>query len=184
MQKEQSLTAIARISKLYGVKGEVVVRLYDEFPDEIYLEEPMFIYVDELRVPLFVSSFSARGVNKAIMVFDDFESELRISEFIGTELYMPTNLLGGEDTDEDEDGEIYFENLVGYKMFDTLSGRMGEILSHIDYENNPVFIVDFDGVEVMVPAADEIIADIYIDALVVEAAVPEGLYEFYETHNS
>ncbi len=177
MRKEQSITAVARISKSYGVNGEVVLKLYDTFPSEVNFEEPLFVEIDKLRVPLFLSSFATRGRDKAVAVFCDLESELRMSEFIGMELYMYDDSI--EVDDEDDDEEVYFEDLVGYKMFDVVSHRMGRILSHLDYENNPIFVVDVEGVEVMVPANDDIIADIYIDANVVEAEVPDGLYEFY-----
>lgn len=177
MRSEQSTSAVARISKSYGVNGEVVLKLYDTFPSEVNFEEPLFVEIDELRVPLFLSSFVTRGRDKAVAQFCDLESELRMSEFIGMEISMYDSSL--DEVEEEDDEELYFEDLVGYKMFDTLSHRMGEILSHLDYENNPIFVVDFDGTEVMVPANDDIIADIYVDANVVEAEVPEGLYEFY-----
>lgn len=180
MTKQNSLTAVARISKLYGAGGEVVLRLFDSFPESVNIEEPLFIICDELTVPLFFSSFVPRGRDKAVAVFDDLDSELRVSEFIGYQLFMKD--IEDEECDDD-DQEIYYEDLVGYTMFDLNSHRKGKIKEFIEYENNPVFAVDFDGVEVMVPACDDIVQDIYPDALVVEVDMPDGLYDFYKDHS-
>ncbi|MFI3315844.1 MAG: ribosome maturation factor RimM [Rikenellaceae bacterium] len=178
LQKKESLTFVARITRLYGSKGEVVLKLQDSFPLEIELEEPLFVNVDKLMVPFYIKSFTFKGEDKAVVVFDDLESEHRISEFLGCELSMRNSALNS-DSDEDE---LLFEDLVGYKLFDLSSHRMGEITDYIDNPNNPIFVVYFDKVEVLVPANDDIIGDIYIDSNVVEATVPEGLYEFYLEH--
>lgn len=182
MTKPNSLTAVARISKLYGAGGEVVLRLFDNFPESVNIKEPLFIICDKLTVPLFFSSFVTRGRDKAVAVFDDLDSELRISEFIGWQLFMKDADIV-VDADDEEDDEVYYEDMVGYAMFDLNTHRKGVINDYIEYENNPVFAVDFEGVEVMVPACDEIIQDIYPDALVVEANIPNGLYDFYKDHS-
>ncbi len=181
MIKLDSLYSVARITKLYGAEGEVVLKLYDTFPEDVEIEEPLFIIVDGLAVPLFFSTFVERGRDKAVAKFNDLDSEYRISEFIGSELHM-IEVEGDREPDEEEDEEFLFENLVGYTMFDLATHRKGEVLRYIDYELNPIFIVDFEGVEVSVPACDDIVLDIYPDANVVEADIPEGLFEFYASH--
>lgn len=175
MAIQDKLERVARISKVYGAKGEVVLRLYDPFPEEIDLEEPLFITIDKLMVPLYINSFSFRGEDKAVAIFEDLDSELRVSEFIGYDLYLSSG-----DFDDASDDEIAFEELVGYHLFDLESHRKGLITNYLDYDKNPIFVVDFDGVEVMVPCNDDSIGDIYVEAKVVEAVVPEGLYEFYQ----
>lgn len=180
MLKQEGLYAAARISKLYGANGEVVLRLFDTFPDNVSIEDPLFIIVDGLAVPLFFAKFVMRGKDKALCRFDDLDSEYRISEFIGADLYISDSSL--EEFVEESDGLLY-EDLIGYTMFDLTTHRRGEVLRYIEYKKNPIFIVEFEGVEVSVPACDEIILDIYPDAKVVEANIPEGLHEFYVAHS-
>ncbi|MEG1634147.1 MAG: hypothetical protein RR388_00805, partial [Rikenellaceae bacterium] len=126
MTNQNSLTPVARIAKLYGAGGEVVLRLFDNFPESVDLKEPLFIICDELTVPLFFLSFTRRGNDKAVAVFQDLESELRISEFIGYQLFVEQSESCTENADDDDD--IFYEDLVGYTMFDLNSHRKGEIL--------------------------------------------------------
>ncbi len=181
MVKQESLYAAARISKLYGANGEVVLRLFDTFPEDVNIEDPLFVIVDGLAVPLFFSKFTPRGRDKAVCRFNDLDSDYRISEFIGSELYINADSTE-EDEEEEEDGFLY-EDLIGYTMFDLATHKKGVVQQYVEYKNNPIFIVNFAGVEVSVPACDDIILDIYPDAKVVEADVPEGLHEFYKAQS-
>ena len=183
MSKHESLYAVARISKLYGADGEVVLRLFDTFPEDVNIEDPLFVIVDGLAVPLFFSKFVPRGRDKAVCKFDDLDSDYRISEFIGTELHLSADSLMALVDDEEEEEGFLYEDLVGYTMYDLATHKKGAVLQYLEYKNNPIFIVDFAGVEVSVPACDDIILDIYPDAKVVEADVPEGLHEFYAAHS-
>ena len=45
--------AVARVSKSFGSEGELLVSLFDTFPDDFDLREPLFVEIDRLAVPLF-----------------------------------------------------------------------------------------------------------------------------------
>ena len=69
---------VGRITKLFGVKGEVVVNLYDTLPDNFNWEEqPFFTKVEELVVPLFCDSFTRRGQRGAVVAFADIDTVKR-----------------------------------------------------------------------------------------------------------
>lgn len=161
-------TAIAKVAKTFGKNGEVILRLYDAFPDAPDLREPLFVLIDGLAVPLFLSSCRPRGSRQALAVFDDWETERRAAELVGREL-----LVYGEDTDGDE------PSLAGYVLKDAVSGRQGVIREFLDYDNNPLLAVDFDGTEVMVPAADELVRGIDEKNRTVTVELPEGLLDLY-----
>ena len=104
--------AVARVSKSFGSEGELLVSLFDTFPDDFDLREPLFVEIDRLAVPLFCDRFERRGRNGALVVFADFYSERRTAELIGRELF----LCGGRLADGEEppgDGLVYLEDLVG-----------------------------------------------------------------------
>ena len=75
--------AVARVSKSFGSEGELLVSLFDTFPDDFDLREPLFVEIDRLAVPLFCDRFERRGRNGALVVFADFYSERRTAELIG-----------------------------------------------------------------------------------------------------
>lgn len=175
---QQKLVPVAYIAKLYGGEGEVVLNLLDSFTDEVEMSEPLFVYCDNLAVPLFLNSFKFKGTSKAIASFDDLNTNYRITPFLGSQLYSSGSFIA-QDFEVEDDEEFYFEQLIGYVMYDLNSGRKGKIIDYIEHKINPIFTVEMDGIEIMVPACDEIVQDIYTDANVVEALIPDGLFEFY-----
>lgn len=180
MFDNQEGIAIAKISKIYGTNGELIVRLYDNFPDEPNLKEPFFAKLGGIIVPLFIQKFTRQGNTKAVVIFDDFDSEYRVKELIGIELLtLNDDADEEEEEDEEEEGDILFKDLVGYALHDKVSGKSGIITGYIDNPNNPLFEVDMNGLEIFVPATDDIIVMIDEDAEYVDMNLPEGLLDLY-----
>lgn len=163
--------SVAKITKVYSTSGELSLRLYDNFDDSFVCDEPFYVCIDSLEVPVYVGEFSKKGASKAVVRFDDIDSEVRALEFVGKELYLYF--------EEEKDEELYYENMVGYTIIDEISGKKGVVTEFVDYNNNPLFDVDFDGVNVMVPLNDEIISEINEDEKRIVVSLPEGLMALY-----
>ena len=95
-----ALSLAGRVAKLFGIKGELIVELYDGFPDDFEMEEPVFVNIDSLPVPLFFEKFSRRGNSGALVVFADMDTRARAAELVGREFYIE------EPEREREDGEF------------------------------------------------------------------------------
>lgn len=173
VDREQSCK-IAKVMKIFGNDGSVVMRLYDNFPDEVNFEEPLFILLDELATPLFFNLFQRRGKDKALVRFDDIDTPYRAGFIVGREAIAFVDA-----DDEPHDGELYYDDMVGFTLKDGVSGREGEIIEYIDSENNPLFEVVMDGVSVMVPVADDLIEEIDQDSKSILMTLPDGLIDLY-----
>ena len=80
---------LGKVLRTYGDNGELIVRFYEDFAEEYSdLSEPVWVIIDSLPTPLFFKSMSARGVSKATVVFDDFDSEMRAQMLVGLEFYV------------------------------------------------------------------------------------------------
>jgi len=171
-------TAVARVAKLFGREGELSLTLFDTFPDNYSMSEPLFVEIDGLAVPLFFEQFNRRGKNGATVRFADIDTQRRATELIGHELYQSDVPFADtqEDDDLDED-EIYLEDLVGYEAL-LGTGHRGLIEEFID-SDNPLFRLSVDGHEVWIPAVDEFIAEIDTEAHTLTFELPEGLLELY-----
>ncbi len=176
MNNEFSKEVIAKVVKLFGNKGELVLRLMDGFPDKVETEEPLFVDIDGLRVPLFISSFKRNGADKAVVAFDDFDTEYRASELVGKELYALVEA-------EEEDDEIYWEDTAGYTFMDLVSGMAGIVERFHDYTDNPLLEVNFSGDSVLVPVNDFIISSVDSDEKMIEARLPDGLINLYSDND-
>ena len=161
------MIAVGRIGRLFGTDGGVMVTLYTAFPDDFSNEEPLFVVIDELAVPLFCASFERRGQAGAVIHFDDIDTERRAEEFlIGREIFI-------EEVDEENDDEFYMEDLIGFKV--SVGKLRGELTDYYDSEANPLFEVVIDGKEHLIPAQEEFIAHIDFDKRTIKFVLPDGL---------
>ncbi|MFR9552810.1 MAG: ribosome maturation factor RimM [Rikenellaceae bacterium] len=166
------MIAVARINKLFGVDGEVVINLYNTFPESFTLDTPLFAKVDSLNVPLYCDKFERRGRSNAQVAFADIDSERRVLEFVGTELYCTESDDESEYADSDE---FFMEDLIGFNA--TANGINGSIVDFYDTKDNPLFAIEFNGREVLVPAAEEFIVAIDFEGEHIEFSLPEGLLD-------
>ena len=163
------MIAVGRIGRLFGTDGGVMVTLYTAFPDDFSNEEPLFVVIDELAVPLFCASFERRGQAGAVIHFDDIDTERRAEEFlIGREIFI-------EEEAEDDDDEFYMEDLIGFKV--SVGKLKGELTDYYDSEANPLFEIVIDGKEHLIPAQEEFIAHIDFDKRTIKFVLPDGLLE-------
>ena len=172
--RDRGLTKVGRVAKVFGNAGELSLGLLDTFPDPTKHEEPLFVYIDKLAVPLFLERFERRGRSGATAVFADIDNELRASELVGLDLYAANPA----EPDEDEDDELYLEDLVGYTAL-LGDGRTAEIAGFIDSELNPLFRMDMQGIEIFVPAADDLLVEVDEKRRTATFALPDGLLELY-----
>jgi 16S rRNA processing protein RimM len=75
-----------------------------------------------------------------------------------------------------EDSTI-FDRLIGYTVFDIERGQIGTITGFIAQEFNPVFMIDHQGSEIMIPANDHLIDHIDQSAKSVYFRLPEGIID-------
>ena len=153
---------------MFGTEGGVMITLYTTFPDDFQMEEPLFIRVDELAVPLFCSSFERRGQSSAVVQFDDIDTERRAEEWlVGREIFV-------EEQEQDDD-EFYMEDLIGFKV--SVGRQRGEVIDYYDSEANPLFEIRLGDKQHLIPAQEEFIAQIDFDKRVIKFVLPEGLLE-------
>ena len=164
------MEAVARISKLFGTDGGVLLNLYDTFPEQFDPDsDPLFVSVDNLNVPLWCERFEPHGSRGAFVLFADLDTPERIREFIGSQLFVRS------EGDAEESDEFFLEDLIGFTV--ETEGYSGTIVDFYDSEANPLFDVELDGREVLVPAAEEFIAGIDFGKRHIRLVLPEGLLD-------
>lgn len=171
---KDGLTKAGRIGKLFGIDGGLTLSLYDNFPGEINIEEPLWVIVDSLAVPFFAEHFERRGRSGALVRFADIDTTQRAEEFIGQEVYL-------RNVDEEEsDGQLYFEDIEGFTAIISEDGSKalikGAITAYVDNEFNPLFAVETaSGEEILIPASEDFIVKVDIKKREIKFLLPEGL---------
>ncbi len=170
----ERLVTAGRVGKLFGVKGELMITLYDVFPHDFNTEEPVFVKIDSHTVPLFFDKFQRRGQKGATIVFADIDTEGRAAELVGLEFSIRgRNAAAGAGGDSEGD-ELYLEDLVGWNAeFDT--GQFGRITGFLDSELNPLFEIETGGETELIPASDDFIVEFDERRRKVLFSLPGGL---------
>ena len=151
-----------KVLKSWGAAGEVVLSRTADDPQDLNVQEPVFIEFDGLPVPFFFESVQDKG-NRFIIKFEDIDSLSEAEELVGREVRF---------AGEDEEAE---DTLVGLKVRDSRSRRIvGEIVDFSDYGGNTVLTVDTpDRGEVLIPLHEELIVGIHGEVITLD--IPEGL---------
>lgn len=160
------------------------MNLYDNFPDDINTEGPLFVKIDMLAVPLFTESFERRGKRSALVRFADIDNSARVGELIGLEIFIHSDIdtdLPPSRAEERKEGELFFDELAGYAAvvfeYNTDHTVRGMVVAFIDSEMNPLFRIEAGDKEILVPAAEEFIESINTNDKEIIFNIPEGLLD-------
>ncbi len=179
MAGSDNLQQIAQVLKSNGTDGELVLGFREIAPEDINLNEPVFIVFDGLPVPFFIESFTKRGNTKALVRLTDISSMEDVEEIAGKAVYVEEESL--PELSLEEDG---YEALVGWMLLSPVGEDMtedmeveevGEITDFIDIPNNPCIEVDTKNGAVMIPLHEDLIISVDPENLEIIMQIPAGL---------
>ena len=160
---------VAQVLKSNGTDGELVMGFREIAPEDINLNEPVFIVFDGLPVPFFIESFVKRGNSKALVRLTDICSMEDVEEIAGKAVYVEEESL--PELSLEEDG---FEALIGWMLY-TPEDEVGEITDFIDIPNNPCIEVETKNGAVMIPLHEDLILSVDPENLEIVMQIPAGL---------
>jgi len=169
--KEQCV-CVGFISKPHGVKGEVSVMLNDGFYSEGIQANFLLLDIDNGLVPFAVESLRIKSNKSFLVQFEDVNSEEDARKLTGIEVYQ-------EALNVKEDEGAQMGALIGYEVVDQKAGNIGVITNVNEISNNPLFEIDCDGTEVLIPIHPDLILGIDSEERIVDVNLPEGLLDVY-----
>ena len=163
-----NLQKIAQVLKSNGTDGELVIGFRDIAPEDIDLEEPVFIFYDGLPVPFFIDSFTRRGSNKALVHLTDITTLADAEEAAGKSIYMKAE--AAERLDETD-----LSTLTGWTLFDENHNEVGIISDFFDIPGNPCIEAGTISGTVMIPLHEDLIISVDEDNRILTMIIPDGL---------
>ena len=155
---------IAQVLKSNGRNGELLLSFVGIAPEEIDLEEPVFIEFDGLPVPFYFESFTPRGNTRALVRLTGVHNLTDADELAGAAVYAEDDLY------EDEE-----EDLTGWTVLDADGKKVGTVSAHEDIPGNPCIWVETGHGEVLVPLHEELVLDVDPEKEALRMVIPEGL---------
>ncbi len=167
MVTEEDVYKIGIITKLHGVRGEVVFSFTDDVWDRVETEY-LFVRVEGLLVPFFLEEYRFRNDTTALLKFQRIDTPEAAHELCGGEVFFPHSL-----RPEDEEEKYTWNCLCGFTIMDVEKGEIGVIDNVDDSTQNVLFAVG----TLLIPAADDLIENINHEARTITMRLPEGLTE-------
>lgn len=163
---------LGRITKPWGVKGQLVLFLDVDTPEDYIELDSAFVEVKGQLVPHFFHIDQLNG-NKAVATFEELTPE-QANALVGHELYLPLSLLPKLDGNR-----FYFHEVKGFRVIDSQYGDIGILEQVIEYPAQPLFQIMKNGTEVLVPVIDEVIDKVDRTNKTLYITAPNGLIELY-----
>jgi 16S rRNA processing protein RimM len=174
----ENLQQIAQVLKSNGTDGELVMGFREIAPEDINLNEPVFIIFDGLPVPFYIESFAKRGNTKALVRLTDICSMEDVEEIAGKPVYIEADNL--PEMSLEEDG---YAALVGWMVLtpenaddmDSDLYEVGEITDFIDIPKNPCIEVETENGAIMIPLHEDLILSLDPEYQEIIMLIPTGL---------
>ena len=171
MIKEEEVYKIGLINKPHGVHGELLFTFSDDIFDRVDADYIVCL-MDGILVPFFIESYRFRSDSTALIKLEGVDTEQQAKRFNNIEVYFPK-----AHVDEVEDDELTWNFFIGFRIEDVKKGVIGTVTDVDDSTINTLFIVDYAGKEVLIPAQEDLIIDLDRENKVITMELPEGLLD-------
>ncbi|OAV68356.1 16S rRNA-processing protein RimM [Bacteroidales bacterium Barb6XT] len=172
MIREEEVNKIGRFGKPHGVKGEIpLFTASDVFDDEAACPPYIVCCMDGILVPFFIEEYRRKGNTAVLLKLEYIDSEEAAKELSNRDVYYPADEAGGN---HPADG-MTWDSLTGYIVSDRASGLLGKITDVDDTTLNVLLRIDYNGKELLFPAAEELILSIDHTNRQMTISLPDGL---------
>ncbi len=163
---------LGRITKPFGIKGQVVMFLDVDTPEDYLDLDSALVEVKGALVPIFFSIDNLNG-NKAVATIEEMKPEEALS-LVGHDIYLPIDLLP-----KLSGNQFYFHEVTGFSVIDEEYGDIGTIQSIIEYPAQPLFQIMKGETEILIPVIDPVIQKVDRDEKAIHIKAPAGLIDLY-----
>lgn len=173
MQKEECFY-LGKIVKKYSFKGELLVKLDTDEPEEFLKTESVFVEQHKNLIPFFITKSSLHKSTLLRVKFEEVTNEAEAEALVGTELYLPLSSLP-----KLTGTKFYYHEIIGFAVHDATFGPVGTITGVNDTTSQALFEIDHKGTQILVPINDAFIKEVDRAEKTIFLDVPEGLIELY-----
>ena len=157
---------IAQVLKSNGTDGELLISFFDVSPEDIDLQEPVFIYFDGLPVPFYFQSFTQRGNSRALVRLTGVRSLKDADELAGLPIYADYF---------EEEGD---EDLTGWTVKTPQGEIIGTVAAHEDIPGNPcIWVKRPGGKEVLLPLHEDLVGSLDEKSGTLVLSIPDGILD-------
>lgn len=170
---------LGHITRTHGTKGEVVIFLDVDFPEDYDELDSVFVEIKGQLVPYFIKNINVQKGSKAIVKFEDINSIEAATPLLNCALFLPEETL-----DELDGSQFYYHEIIGFKVVDEKLGELGTVTTVYTMSTQDLIAMEYRGNEVLIPVIDDIVPKIDRALKILHVALPEGLLDVYTEETS
>jgi 16S rRNA processing protein RimM len=160
---------IGQIVRPFGLKGEVKVKLYTDFPEQRFaVGMPLFLTTVRSDIDVVVSSFRMHQGFALV----SFEGKPSIDD---VEIYRNCELSIDETRIEHDEDDIYYFDLIDCTVIDESGTVLGIISEVIDTPAHAVIRIQREGKDFLLPYVDAFIVDEDMENKKITVRLIEGM---------
>ncbi|MBP5716079.1 MAG: 16S rRNA processing protein RimM [Bacteroidales bacterium] len=183
MIKTEQLIEIGTIIKVHGLKGEMNVMVANAVFDEVKRCPYVVCEMEGIYVPFFIESYRWKGNASILLKLEDVDTMDKANAFCGQKIYFDRRCFSAKEA-KAYDTQVEEEmGLIGYTVEDVTLGSLGTITDINDMTANVLFIVNHNGTELMIPAADDLIRSVDDARRTIVMDLPAGLVNMDEAES-
>ena len=165
---------LGKIVKTHGLSGELSGNIDSDNPLSYTILKAVFFDLKEGIIPFPIEKINVEKNGYAIIKFKNVDSIEQARKLVNKSMYLPLSflpVLTGKN--------FYFHEIIGFDVMDSLKGNIGKITDVLDNPAQPIFQINFENKEILVPAHDNIIERIDRENKIIFLNCPEGLIDLY-----
>ena len=165
---------LGKIAKKFSFKGEVLLYLDTDQPELYENMESVFVDLGKNLVPFFIETAQLHKGDFLRVKFEDVDTEAEADEILGSEVYLPLSALPPL-----EGNQFYFHEIIGFAVEDQRLGPIGEIVGVNDTTAQPLFEIEWNTRQILVPMIDDFIIEVNRAQKKIVLNTPVGLVDLY-----
>lgn len=158
----------------FSFKGEVLLKLDTDRPKQYLEKESFFVEDHKTLIPFFIEFSQLQKSNLLRLKFEDISTEEEAESLVNKEVYLPLSELP-----ELGENQFYYHEIIGFETRDKALGPLGKIKNVNDSTPQPLFEIDYNGNEVLVPINDDFIIKVDKKETIIYLDLPNGLVDLY-----
>ena len=155
---------VGRVTTAHGIKGEVKVEVLTDFPERF--ERGSKLWLKGIERTIEQGRPQGRGI---ILKLRGIDTRNDAEALRGEVLTVP------ELADLDDEGAYYIHDLIGLRVEDSAGDELGKLFEVITTGATDVYVIRGPSGELLLPALDDVVTDIDLNAGRLVVDVPEGL---------
>lgn len=159
----------------YSFKGEILAKLDTDSPNTYINLESILIETPQGLVPYFIDWSQLHKSSLLRIKFEGVDSDHDAEALIKKGLFLPLDMLPPL-----EGNQFYYHEITGFIAIDQMDKEIGIIKNVNDSGPQPLFVIDADGTEILIPVHDNFIKNLDRQGKKMHLDLPDGLLDIFK----